>query len=216
MRVLGLDPSLTAYGWGVHDTSFSEGNRKRCETRGRFATSSRTLFVDRYVDLRTRLVELVDRLEPDRVGIEMPVYGEMYSEGMYGLYLYSCEALRSCGQDVVMWTNGQIKAHARDSLGRLPGWKMMKGDMVDAARADTGGGRWNHNEADAYLAARLSARFWSLLAGEIRERDLTPTERTYFLDIHQPKRGKQAGKTILKGAMYREGDRYFQWSSPRE
>lgn len=143
----------------------------------------------------------------------MPVYGEMYSEGMYGLYLYTCEALREKDQDVVLWSNGHIKAHARDSIRRPAGWKMSKADMVDAAKADTGGGRWNHNEADAYLAARLSARFWLLQADLIRERDLTPTERSYFLEIKRFTRGVKAGKTVHKGALYREDERFFMWSS---
>jgi Holliday junction resolvasome RuvABC endonuclease subunit len=216
VRVLGLDPSLTNYGWAVHDTSFPLGSRSRCAERGRFQTSPSTLFVERYVDLRTHLGSLIERVRPDRVGLEMPVYGEMYSEGMYGLYLYTCEALHEHRQDVSMWTNGQIKAHARDSVGRPDGWKMGKEDMVEAAKDDAGGGRWNHNEADGYLAARLAARFWCFRDGLIRERDLTPTERKYFLEIQKPKRGKRAGETILKGALYREDERYFLWSSSSE
>lgn len=89
---------------------------------------------------------------------------------------------------------------------------MMKGDMVDAAKEDSGGGRWNHNEADAYLVARLAARFWLLWADEIRERDLTPVERRYFLDIKKHIRGRKAGRTTFKGVMYREDERFFLWS----
>jgi hypothetical protein len=132
---------------------------------------------------------------------------------MYGLYLYTCEALREHKMDVVLWTNGHIKAHARDSIRRPPKWKMSKADMVDAAKVDTGGGRWNHNEADAYLAARLAGRFWLLEADLLRERDLTPTEREYFLEIKQFARGKLAGKTVRKGVLYREDERFFKWSS---
>jgi hypothetical protein len=89
---------------------------------------------------------------------------------------------------------------------------MMKNDMVDAAKQDTGGGRWNHNEADAYLVGRLAARFWQLHDDQIKERDLTPRERKMFLDIKRYVRGKKAGRVERKGVMYREDERYFMWS----
>lgn len=216
MRVLGLDPSLTNFGWAVIDTSVPVGDRARCENRGRFQTSARTLFIDRYCDLREMLRQLLHEERPDRVGIEYPIFNDLWSEGMYGLFLYSCEALREEKQDVVFWSPPQVKAHARESLGRpkIDGkqWRMDKPDMIDAAKEDAGGGRWNHNEADAYLVARLAAKFWSLLDGELRERDLTPLERRYFLEIKRYIRGKKAGRVDLKGVMYREDERFFLWS----
>ena len=210
MRVLGLDPSLTNFGWGMHDTEAI--GRDRCPQRGRFQTSSKTLFVDRYVEQREALRALVQELRPDKVSLEFPVFNNLWSEGMYGLFLYTCEALKLEKQDVVFWSPGQIKGHAFDSLGRPKGWKMMKADMVDAAKADTGGGTWNHNEAGAYLAGRLGARFWLLQAGSLKERDLTARERKMFLDIHRYVRGAKAGKVQLKGVLYREDERFFNWS----
>ena len=212
MRVLGLDPSLTNFGWAVHDTSFEVGDRARCHSRGRFQTSSKTLFVDRYIEQRASLRALVQEVKPDHVSLEFPVFNNLWSEGMYGLFLYTCEALKAEEQDVVFWSPGQIKGHAADSLERPQGWKMMKGDMVKAAKEDTGGGVWNHNEADAYLAARLGARFWLLHDGGIKERELTPRERKMFLAIHRFVRGKKAGKRVTKGVLYREDERFFMWS----
>ena len=212
MRVLGLDPSLTNFGWAMHDTSFEVGDRSRCPDRGRFQTSSKTLFVDRYCDLREQLRELIREQQPDRVGLEFPVFNDLYSEGMYGLFLFTCEALRLEKMDVVFWSPMQVKAHARESLGRPKGWKMLKGDMVDAAKQDAGGGRWNHNEADAYLVGRLAARFWLLHDDEIRERDLTSRERGFFLKIKRYVRGKKQGRVERKGVLYREDERFFIWS----
>jgi len=209
---LGLDPSLTNFGWAVHDTTPAVGERSRCEDRGRFQTSTKTLFIDRYTDLRERLRGLVRDKQPDRVGLEFPVFNNLWSEGMYGLFLYTCEALRLEGQDVVFWSPLQVKAHARESLGRPKGWQMAKADMVDAAKVDAGGGRWNHNEADAYLVARLAARFWLLHDDSLRERDLTPVERKYFLAIKRYVRGKKEGRVERKGVMYREDERFFIWS----
>jgi hypothetical protein len=213
VRVLGLDPSLTNFGWAVHDTAAEVGDRSRCIDRGRFQTSAKDLFIDRYVDMRANLRDLVREVRPDAVGLEFPVFNDLWSEGMYGLFLYSCEALKEERQDVVFWSPMQIKAHARVTLNRPKSWKMGKADMVDAAREDTGGGRWNHNEADAYLVGRLAGRFWSFLHEEIRERDLTPLERRYFLEIKRHVRGRKAGRVTLKGVAYREDERFFLWSA---
>lgn len=211
MRVLGLDPSLTNCGFAIIDTEKTD--LARCPERGRFQTSAKSLYVSRYMDIRTRLTNLIRETKPDKVGIEFPVFGNLFSEGMYGLFLYCSEALHTEKQDVVFWSPLQVKAHARDSLGRPKGWVMMKPDMVEAAIQDTGGtGRWNHNESDAYLVARLSARFWLLEDKTLSESDLTPTERKYFLDIKQHTTGKKAGETEHKGVMYRENERFFKWS----
>lgn len=215
MRVLGLDPSLTNFGWGVHDTDAT--GLARCVRRGRFQTSAKTLYVSRYVDLRERLRNLIREEKPDRMGIEFPVFGNLFSEGLYGLFLYCSEAMHDEGQDVVFWSPLQIKAHARESLGRPKGWEMMKPDMVEAAKADTGGkGSWNHNEADGYLCARLSARFWLFYEGKVAKEDLTPVEAKYFTEVKTYTRGKKAGKTVQRGVMYREDERFFLWSEADE
>ena len=152
----------------------------------------------------------------DRVGIEFPVFSSMYSEGMYGLFLYSCEALRAEGMDVVFWSPLQVKAHARDTIDRPRGWRMDKVDMCEAAKLDAAGGQWNHNEADAYLVGVLSARFWGFYEGTVGEGGLTTTESRYFTKVHTFQRGRKAGRTVKKGVIHREQDRFFRWSRLRE
>ena len=212
MKVLGLDPSLTNYGWAVLDTAAPSGHRDRCVSRGRFRTKSSVEFVERYCFFRTSLQDLLDEHKPDRVGIEFPVFDSMFSSGMYGLFLYSCEALKSRGMDTVFWSPPQVKAHARDSIVRPPKWPMDKADMVEAAQKDCAA-RMNHNEADAYLIAVLSARFWGFFDGKIPEGDLTKTENRYFNRVHTYVRGKKAGKTVKRGVVHRENDRFFLWSN---
>tara|TARA_B100001094_G_C18181904_1_gene801407 strand:- start:2318 stop:3013 length:696 start_codon:yes stop_codon:yes gene_type:complete len=217
MLVLGLDPSLTNYGWAIHNTDAPVGTPERCVARGRFRTSSKMEFIERYKAQRESLRAVLREYRPDRVGVEFPVFGSMFSEGMYGLFLYSCEALRDECMDVVFWSPLQAKAHARDTLVRPKGWKMDKVDMCEAAKKDVGGGRaWNHNEADAYLVGVLAARFWDFYDGNLKEGGLTPTESRYFTRVHTFVRGKKAGKTIKKGVIYRESDRFFIWSRLRD
>ena len=170
-------------------------------------------FVDRYVFARETLRTLLQKWTPEFVGIESPPFGESFSEGMYGLFLFSNEALKLERADVVFVSAGQVKAHARESLRRPDGWKMMKPDMVAAAKADTQTRKtWNHNEADAYLVGRLAGRFWSYLEGYLTNADLTPVETKQFSYAHTFVRGKNAGKTVHSGLKYREDDRFFRWS----
>ena len=215
MRVCGFDPSMTNFGWALHDTDGV--GLTRCVARGRFQTSSKTLFIDRYRELRESVHRLVEDLGVQygvtRIGQEFPIFHEMQSEGLYGLFLYTCEALREAKVDVVFFSPMQVKAHARDLLGRPDGWIMQKPDMVEAAKKDTGGrGSWNHNEADAYWVARTAARFWQFFDGVLKESDLTPAEARQFLQVHTFLRGKKKGKVAKTGILYREGERFFQWS----
>lgn len=211
MLVLGLDPSLTNYGWAIYDSE-AEG-QSRCPQRGRFQTTPKMPFVDRYIYMREHLRELIQTYQPDRVGIESPVFNDLWSEGMYGLFLYSNEALKLEKKDVVFFSPGQLKVHARHFLDRPKGWKMLKGDMVEAAKRNAGNkGRWNHNEADAFWAALAAARFWQFFEGTLQEGDLTPAEKHQFIKIHTYQRGKKAGQTIKPGLIHREEDRFFLWS----
>jgi len=220
VHVLGFDPSLTAFGWSVHDTDAT--GEDRCPARGRFQTSAKTLFIDRYIQMRENVLGILARFPNiKRLGCESPVFKELYSEGMYGLYLYTCEAMRLGQRDVVLFSPPQVKLHARTFLDRpaVAGkvWVMGKPDMVEAAQMDTGGGgRWNHNEADAYWVARSAARFWLHLDGIIGVGDLTVPEQKQFTEIQTIKRGARAGQTVERGILYREDERFFRWSQSVE
>lgn len=216
MLVLGFDPSLTSFGWCLHDSNGVGTNR--CVERGMFHSTSKTLFIDRYTEMREKVRLLIERMGATygvvKLGQESPVFGESYSEGLYGLFLYTCEALRSSKVDVVFFSPGQGKAHASAFLRRPKGWKMGKPDMVEAAKADCGGkGTWNHNEADAYWIARSAARFWQFHDRSLKPESLTPAELKQFTEIHTYQRGKHAGETVEKGLLYRENERFFCWST---
>jgi hypothetical protein len=151
------------------------------------------------------------------MGIEHPIFNDIYSEGMYGLFLFSLEAIRDCRQDIVFFAPPQVKSFAKEVLGRPRGWKMSKSDMCDAAREDTGGtGRWNHNEADAYIVSMAAGRFWSLQRGLITTDDLSPVEERTFVLIRKITRGKRAGQVDIRGILHRESDRFFLWSQIEE
>ncbi len=209
MRVLGFDPSLTNFGWALFNTELAAPGQ--CVVRGRFQTSGKTLFVDRYTEMRSNVRAVIQQLEVKRIGVEYPVFKALYSEGLYGLFLYTCEAMRSEKVDVVFFSPGQVKAHARAFLERPDGWKMLKPDMVEAAKKAENR-TMNHNEADAYWIARVASRFWLFHDGLLQPKDLTPLEAKQFLDVKKITRGKRAGETDVTGILFREDERFFRWT----
>jgi len=210
MITLGLDPSLTGFGWCIHNSVVV--GKDRVFAKGRWSTSPKTIWVERYVTLRRELQDLLDQyLLIENVGVESPPFGELWSEGLYALFLVVNEAIWSRRKDVVYFDPGTLKMLAKEDPKIRKG-KMFKSDMVEAARADTGITRWNSDVADAYHVARFAARFWKLLRGEIGVDDLTPSEYQAFAKIHTFKRGKRKGQTIMKGAMFKENQRYFRFS----
>ena len=212
--ILGLDPSLRNFGWTLIT---DEG---AIIDKGMMKTAPKTIFIQRYIYLRDGLREIIQRVRAEhpteilRAGIESPIFNDLYSEGMYGLFLYSNEALMSEKVDTVFLTPNQIKSHAALFLNRPKGWKMQKADMVVAAKqASRSTKRWNHHQADAYWVGRIAGRFWSLIYGEITEEELSPLEITQFTIIEKYKRGKKAGTIKRRGITYKEEDRFFRWSS---
>lgn len=212
MIVLGLDPSLTSYGWAVHDTEAS--GESRCLSRGTFKSKSKDLFVLRNMMMRDSLTSLVKEVKPDKVSVEYPIFGETASEGMYGLFLFTCEALYTSKVDLVVFNVSQVKAYALRMIDRPSGYKMSKEDVKEAAEKDTGiqKSKWKKSdESDAYIISLMGGRFWKFLSGEIAEKDLSKYERSLFLEVRKPKSGLKAGFTIKKGIALRENDRYFIW-----
>lgn len=211
MLALGLDPSLRGFGWCVHDSAAS--GARRVVAKGRWKTSARDVWVARYVYLRGEIGSLLDRYpDVDAVGVESPPFGEQFSEGLYALFVFVNEAVWSRRRDVVHFDPGTVKMLAKQDP-RLRKGKMFKSDMIEAAKQDTGIARWNADEADAYHIARYAARFWALLRGEISNADLTPSEYQAFAREHTFSRGRRAGQTVATGAVFKENQRFFRFST---
>lgn len=210
MLSLGLDPSMRGFGWCVHDSAATGAGR--VVDKGRFCSPSTDVFVARYMGLRECIMDLVDDYpEVDIVGVESPPFGELWSEGLYGLFLYVNEALYTKRKDVVYFDPVTVKFLVKEDKALRPG-KMFKSDMMDAARTHTGISKWNADEADAYHIARFAARFAQVLNGSLVETQLTPSEKHSFLRTKTFSKGKHAGETVKDGLVYREEDRFFRFS----
>lgn len=210
MISLGLDPSLTGFGWCIHRSDVA--GPERVVAKGVWATKSTQVFVWRYMFLRESVGRLLDKYpEVEALGVESPPFGEQFSEGLYGLFLYVLEAVFLHRKDVVFFDPQTVKLLAKMD-NRVRRGTMDKRDMVDAAKADTGIKRWNHNEADAYLIGRSAARFWDFQKKRICEDELTHSEKRSFARTRTLQKGARAGLVEKKGLVFREDDRFFQFS----
>lgn len=167
----------------------------------------------RYMELRDQVRKLLNQYpQIECVGVESPPFGELWSEGLYALFVYTNETLYLCRKDVIYFDPATVKMLAKGDPKARKG-KMFKTDMVMAARADTGiKGPFNHNEADAYLIAKFAARFWLLYHGKLELGELTPSEYHAFAEIHTFVRGQRKGETVKVGALFKENRRFFCFS----
>jgi Holliday junction resolvasome RuvABC endonuclease subunit len=210
MITLGIDPSLTGFGWCVHNPDVT--GPARVIARGVVNTKADDIFVTRYMFLRTQLFHLIAGYpEIQAIGVESSIFGENFSEGAYALFVYVNEVLYLMRQDVVYFDPLTVKLLAKMDPKVIQG-SMDKNNMIEAARAETDIRRWNNNEADAYLIGRSAARFWKLESGLITEEDLTPAEKHSFSRVHTYTKGLKAGREERKGLLFREGDRFFKFS----
>jgi len=209
MITLGCDPSLRGFGWCLHD---SEGTTPatRVLARGKWKTTPREPFVSRYMTMRANVAGLLTP-EVEAVGVESPPFGELWSEGLYGLFLYVNEALYLAKKDVVFFDPLTVKMLVKVDPSVRKG-TLGKSDMVEAAKQDSGVKKWDHNGADAYHIARFAARFWQLEKGVLTKEDLTPSENKAFLGEHTYLRGKKAGTTEHTGALFKEDARFIRYS----
>lgn len=206
MKTLGLDPSLTGFGWCVHRSDISGPGR--VVAKGVWSTPSSQVFVQRYQFMRESVGKLIDDYpEVEALGVESPPFGELWSEGLYGLFLYVSEAIYSRRKDVVFFDPSSVKMLAKADP-KIRRGTMDKRDMIEAAKADTTIKRWNHNEADAFIIARSAARFWEFQKGLLTEEELTPSEKRSFART----RTTRSGRTVREGLVYRENDRFHRFS----
>lgn len=210
MISLGLDPSLTGFGWCVHRSDVV--GRKRVIAKGQISTSAKQVFVWRYMYLREALLQILDAYpEVECVGVESPPFGDGWRAELHSLFVYVNEAMFLRRKDVVFFDPARVKLFAKMDSSVRRG-RMDKTDIVDAARAETKIKRWNNNEADAYIIARSAARFWEFLNGTLPEDELVPSEIPSFTRAHTITKGPRKGKVVKSGLIFKEGDRFHRFS----
>jgi len=216
MRILGLDPSLTGFGWVLLDTIEGDGDRATHLKHGTFKTNKRTPMPWRYKSLRESLAALIQAEHHegtgiDFVGIEHPPFSASYSLGLYALYMDIWEVLLDARLPFVLYLPSQLKAYARRRLGEKG--KMSKQDMKDLfLEIFDYEGRFNNNVADAGICGFMASRFALLIRGHISEDDLLDYEQDMYTKNTV---SRKTGKERFEGYIFNEGEdgKYIDYPS---
>jgi len=211
VRVLGLDPSLTAYGWAIHDDD--KVGPKRRFASGHEGTLPSTVPVVRFMHFRALVASLLRQYKVELVGIESPAYqAGPFQRIHFGLMMYSIEAIFERRLDCVLYDPATLKLLAkRDSTKRRG--SMSKMDMQRQVQLDTMEAQViDNNEADAFLVAKYAARFKRLRTGSLDPTSLDPSERSVF--IERSRRVKTMRGVVRKRVAhaFRENSRFFDFS----
>ena len=210
MRVMGLDPSLTAYGWCVHDSSATGLDRRIAS--GHVKTLPTQVSVTRYAHFRELVSDLIRQYDPEKIAIESAVLdGSPFSPIHYGLVLFSLEAVFEARKDVVLFDPSTLKSliagHSKVKK------KMFKSDMQNFVKLDTLDSKIIHDgEADAYCLAYEGARFFSILSGGLDITSLNPSEMHTF--VSKTRTVKTLRGNIKKNSAhaFRENSRWYNFS----
>jgi Holliday junction resolvasome RuvABC endonuclease subunit len=136
MLTLGLDPSLSSYGWCVYDDS--KTGIDKVVARGRWKTSSKALEVTRYMYLRDMIRSTIQHYGIIRVGVETPPVGSSAwsQEKLYGLFVYNMEAFWLEQVDVVLIAPSQLHLFAKIWGSGVVKGDWFKSDMQRMAQID--------------------------------------------------------------------------------
>lgn len=203
MRALGLDPSLTSYGWCVYDTD--AGTRpERLVRSGHEGTVNTSVPTARFVHFRALVKDLLRRFRVDVVGVESPAFDAgPFQTVHFGLMHFSLEAAFDARKDCVLFDPATVKLVSTGDSGASKA-EMQKAVQIDRMTTSL----VQSDESDAYLIARAAARFTMLRRGLLSPEELDAHEERVFLS-----RSKKAKGKVKKTAhLFRENSRFFQFS----
>jgi Holliday junction resolvasome RuvABC endonuclease subunit len=135
MITLGLDPSLTSYGWVVYDST-KRGVDKVID-RGRWKTDTSEFEIVRYLAIRENLRACVRRYGIRRAGMETPPVGSVSwnQERLYALFIYNMEVMFTEKVDVVLFAPTQLTLLAKQVGAGVEKRSWDKAEMVWTARS---------------------------------------------------------------------------------
>lgn len=211
MLVLGLDPSLRAYGWCVYDSK--AGPRTRLVASGHEGTLNSIVPVVRFMHFRSLVRDKIQKYGVEAVGIESPAYGGgPFSEAHFGLMMFSLEAVFENRLDCVLFDPATLKYLAKSDPNKRGVFGKL--DMQKYVMMDTNSTKpINNNEADAYCVAHFCSRMIDTVNGNLDPNFLSETEKAVFIGRTKTIK-RSSGVKIVKRTAYafRENNRFFKFS----
>lgn len=210
MPVIGLDPSLTNFGW-VLLNEMKSGKDSLIEY-GTFKTSTKDgLRVQRLILQRERLRKLLSEQNVGLVSMEAPYWQDFSTEILFALNQFIHEVFLDLGILVIYIQPLSLKKQALPDMNPQ---EATKHHMTHQAKKelDKVGHRFSEHVSDAYFAAKVGCRFylWHCLQ-DLKDDDLTESEKHLFCGKHTFVRGLKKGLTEYTGIIYRENDQIFDY-----
>jgi Holliday junction resolvasome RuvABC endonuclease subunit len=203
LRALGLDPSLTGYGWCIYDSE-APTKTEKLVISGHEGTLSSVVSVVRFINFRSLVEDLLSRFRIDVVGIESPAFGGgPFLTTHFSLMMFSLEAIFNARKDCVLFDPTTLKLL---STGKSDASKqdMQKAVQLDRMTTDL----VQSDESDAYLVSRFAARFIMLKNCIISPDELSTNEQQIFLERSK----KRKGMIRRTAQIFRENSRFFEFS----
>lgn len=134
MLTLGLDPSLSSYGWVVYDGTKS--GLEQIVERGRIKTDAKTLEVARYLDIKAALHDLIRKYDIKQCAMETPPVGSSAwsQEKLYALFIANMEVMYLAKVDTLLLAPSQLTLYAKIWGSGIVKGDWFKSDMVMVAQ----------------------------------------------------------------------------------
>ena len=206
MKSLGIDPSLTGFGYCVYDSDSPKNSK--IVISGHKGTSPDDVPVVRFTEIRSLVRNLLNRFSVQVVGIESPAFNAgPFASVHHCLMMYTIEAVYEKKIDLVLFDPNTVKYLTGDK-------DFNKDDMKKFVKLDTmRPGDIQSDEADAYCIARHASRFHSLLNGILKPDELSDNELSTYISRKKSKKTMVKKKQSFNGHIFRENERFFRFSS---
>lgn len=205
MRALGLDPSLSSFGWCVYD-AFAPSKPLTLVASGHEGTLSDLVPVARFVHARSMVDSLLRRFSVDVVGIESPAFdGGPFSTSHFALMQFAMEPVFERRKDCVLFDPTTLKLLAtgksnasKSDMQRAVQIRRMSTDLVQS------------DESDAFHVSCFAAHFLMLWRGQLSPDDLTENEKRVFMQRTKP--GRKGAPARKVAHVFRQNSRFFEYS----
>lgn len=209
--IAAFDPSLTHFGWVLLDET--KDGKDVLINSGTFITKPTDgLLVQRIIMQRERIKKFIEDNNISFIAMESPYWGDFNTEILFALNQFIHEIFLNLGIFVLYIPPSSLKKFAYPEKNPND---ITKHHMIHRAKTelDKHGHRFSEHVSDAYFSGKFGIIFyrWYVLK-QIRDEDLPEYLLELFAGKHTFIRGSKKGITEYTGIIYKENDRFFDYS----